>query len=97
MNVNKSSVLFRLYGIVFCMRINVEEVFSDCFNAAQKKKIGSKQTNEKVTMAPERSATLCNFFGFQILIVKPLFPFLSFISPFTIKGAILFSINALIG
>ena len=35
------------------------------------------------------SATLLNFVGFQIFVVKPLFAFLSFIGPFTKRLAIL--------
>ena len=41
--------------------------------------------SEKVS---ETSATLCNFAGFQIFVVKPLFPFLSFIGLLTKKEAI---------
>ena len=39
----------------------------------------------------ETSETLRNFVGFQIFVVKPLFPFLGFIGLFTKKGAILCS------
>ena len=42
-------------------------------------------------MFPERSAILPNFVGFQIFVVKSLFPFLSFIGPFVKKWAILCS------
>ena len=68
------------------MRINVEEVFSnlffgrphsDCVIVAKKNRIE--------TMFPERSAILPNFVGFQIFVVKSLFPFLSFIGPFVKK------------
>ena len=54
-------------------------------------KIGSKRTNQKVTKFPETSATLRNFVGFPIFVVKPLFAFLSFIGPFTKKEVILCS------
>ena len=105
MNASKSYVSFRLYGTAFCMRLNGEKVFSNFFFfsgghiqtvSMRLKNIGSKRTNEKVRKFPERSATLRNFVGFQIFIVKPLFPFLSFISPFTKKGVILFSINTMV-
>ena len=57
------------------------------------------ETNQSKSLkVSETSATLRNFVGFQIVIVKPLFPFLSFIGLFTKRGAILCSrINALIG
>jgi len=42
-------------------------------------KIGSKQTNQKVTKFPERSATLQNFVRFQIIFGKPLYAFLGLI------------------
>ena len=65
MNTSKSYVSFRLYGTAFCMRINVEKVFSNFFSGGhiqtvsmRLKKVGSKRTNEKVTKFPERSATL---------------------------------------
>ena len=57
----------------------------------KKKKTGSKQTNQKGTKFPERSATLRNFVGFRIFVVKPMFLFLVFIGPFMKKGAILCS------
>ena len=88
-----------LYSIAFRMRINGEEVFSNIFFSSGHiqtlsmllKKIGSKRTNEIVVKLPEKSAILRNFAGFQLFVVKPLFEFLSFIGPFTKKGAILCS------
>ena len=59
---------------------------------SQKKfrKIGSKQSNQKVTKFSEMFATLHNCVGLQIF-VKPLFVFLSFIGPITKRVAILCS------
>ena len=53
--------------------------------------IGSRRTNQKLAKFPERSATLRNFVGFQTVVVKSVFAFLSFIGPFTKKVAILCS------
>jgi len=41
------------------------------FHAAQH--LGSKLTDQKVTKYPERSATLCNFVGFQTLLLNYLY------------------------
>jgi len=91
-------VLFHSDTSRFSMRINAVEVFSNCLFVAatfrlfhSTQKMGSKRTNQKLAKFPERSATLRNFVGFQTFVVKSLFPFLSFIGPFTKKVATLCS------
>ena len=80
-------------SLFYSVRINGEEEEAATFRLFQccSKKIEAKRTNEIVIKLPERSAILRNFSGFQLFVVKLLFAFLSFIGPFTKKGAILCS------
>ena len=70
---------------------NLPKPFETLKSRKKFQKIGSKRTNQKVTKFPETSATLPNFVGFQIFVVRPLFAFFSFIGPFTKRVAILCS------
>ena len=85
MKANKSSVSFRLYG---------EELFPIFFVAATFKLLQNKtnriETNQSKSDRVSREVRKPgNFVGFQNFVVKPLFLFVSFIGPFTKKGAIL--------
>ena len=81
--------IFCCFVVVVVVIVALWRPHSDCFMLL--KKIGSKRINQKLTKFPERSATLRNFAGFQIFVIKPVFVFLSFIGPFTMKVAILCS------
>ena len=70
---------------------NLPKPFETLKSRKRLQKIVSKRNNQKVTKFPETSATLRNFVGFQIFVVKPLFALFSFIGPFTKRVAILCS------